>query len=316
MIRWLLPRRGRDPALQFEGVAAVVERLAALVRAGATPSAAWGYIAASTADESVRVLARAVAEAAARGAPIDHAFRAAALGDAGQAWRRIGAAVVLAAEVGAPLGGVLERSARGLRDAADLHRRIAASVAGPAASTRVTLLLPPGAAVLGWAFGFDVPGVLFGSLGGAALLAVGAALLLGARAWSRRLVAAAARVPWEQGLGLELVAVGLRGGLAVDRAEAYADLAAGGVGIDLSGDRAALADAIEFATDAGIPLVALLDAEADRRRRAVLAKATADAEALAARLLLPLGALVLPAFLLLGAAPIGIAVLSSTATPF
>ena len=69
---------------------------------------------------------------------------------------------------------------------------------------------------------------------------------------------------------------------------------------------------VGFAERSGAPLAALLDAEADRARMLVLADARREAAVLAARLLLPLGALVLPAFLLAGALPIGLAVLSST----
>ena len=68
--------------------------------------------------------------------------------------------------------------------------------------------------------------------------------------------------------------------------------------------------------EAGLPLVALLRRGGGLRlRRAAFAEARVRAEVLAVRLLLPLGLLVLPAFLLLGAVPVGLAVLSSTALP-
>ncbi|MGN6743288.1 MAG: hypothetical protein ACTHJL_08325, partial [Amnibacterium sp.] len=232
----------------------------------------------------------------------------------GRAWLRAALLADLAAEVGAPLADALDRAARGSTAAAELHRAVAASVAGPAASARITLLLPSGCAVLGWAFGFDVPAAVLTPLGGSAM-ALALLLLAGARAWSGRLIRAAAAVRWERGMGLELAGLALRAGRPTSAAVLDAESAAAAGGVDATADLEAVGRLIAFAERSGAPLAALLDAEADRVRRGVLAEARLSASALAARLLLPLGALVLPAFLLAGALPIGLAVLSSTALP-
>jgi tight adherence protein B len=301
-------RRRADPAADADAVAADLDRLRALVAAGATQPAAWAYLAAG-APEAVRPMASGVAAAAAAGMPLGPAFR-----DAPAAWRSAGALVALAAETGAPLATALETASTVARRTAQLHRVVSASMAGPVASARLVLLLPPATALLGWAFGFDVPGVLL-SGAGLALLVAGAALLGGAAVWGRRLITAARRTSWTVGLDLELVGVAVRSGLPVGAARRLAEDAAAGAGIELPspGDLEAVLD---FASRAGLPLVGLLTAEADRLRRAAVADTRLRAEALAVRLLLPLGVLVLPAFLLLGALPVGLAVLSSTAVPF
>jgi tight adherence protein B len=300
-------RRRIDPAAEADAVAADLDRLGALVAAGATQPAAWAYLAAA-APGAVRPMAGAVAAAASAGEPLGVAFQ-----DASAAWRSAGAAIALAAETGAPLAAALASAALGARRTAELHRVVASSMAGPVASARLVLLLPPATALLGWAFGFDVPAVLL-SWPGLGILLVGGALLGGAAVWSRRLVAAARRISWTVGLDLELVAIAVRAGLPVERSRALALAAAADARIDL-GEAGDLDAVLEFAAQAGLPVVALLAAEADRVRRAAVAGARLRAEALAVRLLLPLGLLVLPAFLVLGALPVGLAILSSTALP-
>ncbi|HEV7623993.1 MAG TPA: hypothetical protein VGO26_07655, partial [Amnibacterium sp.] len=206
----------------------------------------------------------------------------------------------------------LRRAAAGLRGGAELHRAVATSVAGPAASARLTLLLPPGSAVLAWSFGFDVPGAVLSPVGGGALL-LAALLLVGAQRWSSRLIRSASAVALDRGVGLELVALAVRAGRPTSAAVVDARAAAATAGLPIDQDLADVDRLVRFAERSGAPLAALLDAEADRARLLVLAEARRRAAVLAAELLLPLGALVLPAFLLAGALPIGLAVLSSTA---
>ncbi|MCU1472375.1 hypothetical protein, partial [Amnibacterium sp.] len=225
---------------------------------------------------------------------------------------RVAVLADLAALVGAPLADALRRAASGLRGGAELHRAVATSVAGPAASARLTLLLPPGSALLGWAFGFDVPGVILSPVGGGAL-ALAVLLLVGAQRWSARLIRSASAVALDRGVGLELVALAVRAGRPTSAAATDAREAAAAAGLSIEQDLADVDRLVGFAERSGAPLAALLDAEADRVRQLVLADARRRAAVLAAQLLVPLGALVLPAFLLAGALPIGLAVLSSTA---
>lgn len=297
----------RQP-VDLDEIAAQVDRLAALVGAGATQPAAWSYLAAASGGATAELAARVATEAAS-GRPLAPAFAGAE-----QPWRRVGAVVGLAARTGAPLAPALVGAARSVRAGSALRRAVEASVAGPAASARLVLLLPPGSALLGWAFGFDVPRVLFGTWAGAGLLAVGASLLVAATVWSRRLIRAAGRTSPTVALHLELVATAVRAGLPVPRAQLLAEEAATEAG--LGGVDGGEADGvIRFAAEAGLPVATLLEAEADRLHRAAQAEAGVRATVLSVRLLVPLGALVLPAFLLLGAVPIGMAVLAGTTAP-
>lgn len=309
-------RRAPDAAALFDAVAESVGRLAGLVAAGAGAADAWHHLAQHSADEGERRLARDAAVALASGAPPLPAFRAVAAVDPvrGPAWVHVGLLLTVATDAGAPLGPALERAADGLRAAADLQRSIRAAVAGPAASGRIMLALPPGTALLGWGLGFDVPGVLLGRPAGWVLAGLAAALLVVAFRWSARLTRRAADVPWQRGLGVDLAAVVVRAGLppaaALDRLEHLRPMPPG---VDLDADRRAVARTVDFAARGGVPLAALLESEATRIRRETAAHGGTAANALPTRLLLPLGLLVLPAFVLVGVVPIGLAVLSSTA---
>lgn len=288
----------------LDEVAESVARAAALIGAGASTAATGRYLAEHLPTDGQRslVLAGLAGHAWPRDLESD---------DRVAAWRRVGLVVAFAVDVGAPLSATLHRTADGLRAAADLHRSVAHAVAGPAASARVTLCVPVAALLMAWGFGFDIPGVftsspLAGSCAGVAVL-----LLLVARRWQRRLTAAASAVAWQRGLGLELVAIGVRAGLPTAAAIGRAARHPGALTV-LAGDRDDIEGVVRFAAQAGVPLAGLLDAECRRIRTSLLAEAGRRSAALAAQLLLPLGALVLPAFVLLGVVPIGLAVFSST----
>lgn len=305
------------PAEAFDAVAEAVDRLAALVAAGAGPPQAWRYLALHGSDGAERRLAAEVAAGLAAGADPLAPFLALAREDAraGPAWLRIGLLVAVATEVGAPLGPALRRGADGIREAAELQRSVGIATAGPAASARLVLALPPAAVLLAQGLGFEaVPLLLTTPLGGSAL-ALAAVLLLLAACWTRRLVQQAAVVDWHGGALVELAALAVRAGLPVTTARQHARALVERAGLAVDAELAVLDDTVAFAAAGGLPLAALLEAEAHRSRRSSRATGLRAAGALQARLLLPLGVLVLPAFLLVGALPIGLSILSSTTLP-
>lgn len=80
--------------------------------------------------------------------------------------------------------------------------------------------------------------------------------------------------------------------------------------------RRAIERILRLSAAAGVPAVELLRAEADRARREARTAGRTGAARLSSRLLLPLGICTLPAFLLLGVAPLILSVLSTTPLPF
>ena len=307
-------RRRPDPAAEVDAIASITERVAVLLAAGVPASNVWRHLQpAGEADSADAVVLAAAARTAAIGEPVGPVIVATSREhpDASSAWPVLAAAWTVAAESGAPLAVSLRDLAAVLRDEAQLRREVGAALAGPAASARLVMALPAIAVLFGATLGFDTFGVLFGNPLGLACLGVGALLLWGGRRWNARLARTASQSRADAGLELELLAIAMSSGASVDRAR---DLARRVMRDALPhvGGGAEVDPVLELAARAGAPVAELLKAEAFRVRRAARADGTARAAALGVRLMLPLGVCVLPAFVLLGVAPLMISVISGT----
>ncbi len=272
-------------------VAASVHRLAVLLQAGLSPLRAWQHL--GTADGA---------------APASDEM---ALGDIGEqlcrrggAWGEVGVAWRVAATVGAPLAESLRGIADALRDAEQARDDVAVALAEPATTARLIAWLPALAVLLVVAFGFDVAATLVHPVG-LGCLVLGGALMIAARRWSAALVRRAQPEPGIAGWECELLAIALSGGVSIDRALAVVDDAG------CPAARSATAGVLALSRASGAPAVELLRAEAADRRRAARTEGRLRAARLGGRLLLPLGACTLPAFLLLGVGPMLLSVLSA-----
>lgn len=297
-------RRGGAEPSETE-IAEVVRTLAVLLQAGAAPLTAWRHLAESGSTEAVEVLADVE-----QGRALVDAIRT-----RGGTWRMVGAAWGIAATVGAPLGEVLRAIAAALEQAGEIRAEISIALAEPAGTARLMLWLPLVGLLLGTALGFDTPAMLLTQPAGWICLAMGLGLLLIARAWTTSLVRRAAPAAGIPGIRAELLVVALTGGTAIPRARTLVDQET------VADDGPATAEeAIErvlrLSAAAGVPAGELLRAEADRARRDARTAGRTRAARLSSRLLLPLGACTLPAFMLLGVAPLILSVLSTTRLPF
>lgn len=164
-----------------EDVLAQVELVAAQVRAGAAPLAAW--------QAAGQVLGLSTA---ARTDPLDWwAALARSGGDpaASVAAAASSAAWCLAERTGAPLAEVLDGVAAAVRDELAVAGQIEVALAGPRATVRLLTWLPIGGLLLGQAVGASPLVVLLRTTVGRACAALGMALLLAGRWWMHRLVA-------------------------------------------------------------------------------------------------------------------------------
>ncbi|GGH43349.1 type II secretion system F family protein [Microbacterium album] len=298
--------------------AATALRLAVLLQAGATPAAAWRHLADSGDPAAARI-----AQSAAAGTPLAAAIAAyaeekppatgprAARRPDGEAWRDLAAAWEVATTVGAPLADCLRSLSSALRDAEEARDDVRIALAEPAGTARLMAWLPLAGLLIGVGLGFDVLGVLFTTPLGIVCLAVGCGLLLLARAWTARLVRAAQPPPGSPGMHAELTAIALSGGASIERAQDLVAHAPGGPRSGAADTSAVLA----LSRDAGVPGVELLRAAAAQERQSARTEGRLRAAKLGARLLLPLGACTLPAFLCLGVAPMLLGVLSATPLP-
>lgn len=291
-------------------LAAALQRVAVLIGAGLSPRTAWAHVGEAADDPTVVAVARRVAA----GAPI-----AAAVAELSTvaAWRSTGAAWSIAEASGAPLAPALRAFADGLRDREAARRDIRIALAGPRSTASIVLFLPAVALLLALLMGVDLLGALATPIGAASLIGGGLLVLL-ARRWMRILLRAAEPPAPTTGLALDLLGVAAGGGGPPERAAelvaaalltAHAKLADAGVlEADLAGIRALAA----FSRRTGAPLGELARTEAAEQRARVRAVARETAETLGVRLMLPLGACILPAFLLIGVVPMLIGLLSST----
>jgi len=314
--------KGDSDAESIERVARLVHRLAVLLAAGVAPHSAWKHVA-TGGGQFERDVARGVeVGASVTGAILANlasgtvARGTVAGGSAvrdSSPWRAVAAAWQVASTAGAPLAPALRSFAGSLRELAESRRDVRVALAGPVATTRVVLLLPAVGLLFGVALGFDTLGVLFGTAPGLFCLASAAGLLLGARGWNRRLVRSATPLDDTPGLRADLVAIAIAGGSSLDRALESVEIAIAACGVSASGVDA-VASVIDLSRRAGVPAAELLRAEADEIRRASRSDARQAAQKLSVTLMIPLGVCVLPAFMLVGVAPLLIAVISSTVT--
>lgn len=324
-----------DAALDA-ALAAALQRIAVLIGAGLSPRTAWQHVGAAADHPTIAAVGQRIAAGVAvpialAGAGGDELTDATAGGIAGAesgagadsgddaaAWRSTAAAWRTAEASGAPLAPALRAFAEALRDREAAHRDIRIALAGPRSTASIVLLLPGIALLLALLMGVDLLGALASPLGATALVA-GGALVLIARRWMRRLLRAAEPPAPTTGLALDLLAVAAGGGgppesaaalVARELRAAHPQLADSG---PLAADLAALAVLARFSRQTGAPLGELARTEAAEQRARARAAARETAETLGVRLMLPLGACILPAFLLIGVVPMLIGLLSSTA---
>lgn len=304
--------RGEEPA---GAVAETVLRLAVLLQAGASPASAWRHLGESGDAAAERIVARA-----ADGMPLVEAIEAQAEAverrrdpaatRLAAAWRDVAAAWDVSISVGAPLAESLRAMAAALRDAEESGDDVRVALAEPAGTARLMAWLPVFGLLIGGALGFDTLAVLVGDAAGLAFLGAGVVLLFLARIWTRRLVRAAQPPAGTPGMTAELMAIGLAGGVSIERAARLIDEAPGGPR-DVDG----IGPVLALSRSAGVPAVELLRAAAAHERHDARTQGRMRAARLGSRLLLPLGVCTLPAFLCLGVAPMMLSVIRATPLP-
>ncbi|WP_334150039.1 pilus assembly protein TadB [Microbacterium sp.] len=284
-----------------DAVATSVQTLAVLLQAGAVPLVAWRHLAETGDQRAAAVIGRLD-----DGVPLIPAIEA-----EGGAWVDLAAAWEVATTVGAPLAAVLRMIAETLRDAGAAADDVRIALAEPAGTARLLLWLPLAGLLLGFALGFDTVGVVVRNPLGTVCVVAGLLLVLAARLWTNRLLRRARPAPGTPGMTAELVAVALSGGVSVDRAlRLVADSAASRLG-----DERRIRTVLDLSLAAGVPAGELLRASAAQERHRARIDGRLRASRLSTQLLIPLGVCTLPAFLLLGVAPLLLSVLGSTPLP-
>jgi tight adherence protein B len=317
-------RGGGEEAVveEAEEIAAFVRRLAVLLGAGLHLERAWSQLTppdarARRGERAVPALARRVA-AADGSSPLAARIVAAATaaeragGSTARSWCALAAGLEVADGTGAPLARSLHRLADSLVDVARVRRDAGTALAGPVATSRTVLLMPVAGLLLAAGLGFDPLRVLVTTLPGLVCFVAGSSLVAIGWRWNRGLVRRAVSREPAPGLVLDLVAMAMSGGASVPRAVAVVRRACERAGLGTGDDLDAVRSVVDVAARTGAPVAVLLGSEAERVRRDAATWAERAAARLAARLMLPLGVCILPAFLAVGVVPMLLAVVSST----
>ena len=311
---------------RLTSVATTVHRVAVLLAAGVAPNTAWTYLDAESVPMVSRVAAAVttgtsvpsaiMAEFPVSAQEVTHGAPQEATPEA-NAWRSVAAAWRVATVAGTPLAPSLRSVAIALRAWADAQREVQIALAGPVATARMVMGLPAVAVGFGILLGFDPLRTLLTTSLGLVFLIIGLVLIGVAAWWNRRLVAQAQPDDINPGLLCELTAIGISGGSSVSRARELVDGALTECRITvMPEDRAVVERIIELSARAGVPSAELLRAEAEELRRLARASAAKKAAVLSVRLMLPLGLCILPAFMVLGVAPLALSLMSSTLQGF
>lgn len=162
-----------------EDLAGILHAVAAQVRAGVPPGAAWSAVLGTPVDghaPPVEVLAAAVGTRDGRRARV----------------RAVVAGAHVAAQTGAPLAQVLEQLAEAVAADAEQAGELTAALAGPRATARVLTALPALGVLVGGAMGARPWQVLTDGGLGSALAVTGIGLVVTGRVWVGALVRRAA----------------------------------------------------------------------------------------------------------------------------
>ena len=322
-----MARTARNIPSAAEHLAAITQQLAVLLEAGVTPTSAWVYSAEMIAEpgpddavvavraEMLRSIAQDVATGRAPGEAIREAQGSRGL-EEHRAWASVAAAWTVATAAGSPLAPTLHALAGSLRDTAQTSRDLQIALAGPRATAKLVTLLPVIGILFGAALGFDTFHTLLATPFGWACTVVGVGLMLVARCWNKRLLRSAEPSSRPAGLYLDLLAIAVSGGASLDRAHRAADDALPADAEPTEQERAAASAVLALSARAGVPAALLLRSRAAEMRNDARAEGARRAAALGVQLMLPLGVCILPAFIVLGVAPLLVSVISSTVGAF
>lgn len=282
----------------------VIARLATLLQAGLQPLSAWQELA----HYSGGLVCEQVVAAALSDRGIHHAV-AEVTKEHSVAWRSVGACWTIARHSGAPVGPALMSLADSLRDVATTKREIRVALASPLATIRLVMALPLVAVVSSFLSGVGEAHTVFLSPVGIGVMTLGVLMMAGAWWWSKRLAKSATPRAGSFSIELDLFAVACSGGALPEAAHRIVITALHDYELEASPDDEVGALTV-LSRRAGVPVIKLATAHATLVRRRLRTDAQEKVERLGVALVLPLGLLVLPAFVLIAVVPMALALWS------
>ena len=192
-------------------------------------------------------------------------------------------------------------------------REIELAFAGPKATAKLVAWLPAAGLVLGQLFGLNPLGAVATKPLALIALLMGSFLLVVGRFWARSIIKKAEPSQDDPGLYFDSIRFGVLGGLPLAQAVSAINREFT-ERLNLAPDSAALAKLdrlTEINRTSGASIAALLGGEARSRREAKWFAESNDLAKLSVKLMIPLGVVTLPAFILSTIVPVAISLLSS-----
>lgn len=186
-------------------------------------------------------------------------------------------------------------------------RKVTLANASPRATVRLVLWLPIAALFFGQFSGLGSLEVLFRSPIALASVLIGGVLLALGNYWSAKMLTKARQHEVDEAIFLDAIAIALSGGLPIDQAVMLADR-----NIPFSVGEATqfeVQELVRLSKETGARLSNLLVEKADQLRGETNYKKSLQLEKLSVRLMIPLGASVLPAFALIAVVPLSLSFL-------
>ncbi len=289
-------------------MASLAVRLAVFLRAGISHHRAWKELSADPdLDPASQELGAAISAELAR----HHRFRDAVLRGCrgrGEPAQVFAALVVVADQSGTPLHEALWALAQSLRDRVATEADIRAVTTAPRQTAWLLMALPPLGLVVAWALGINVVGFFSDTALGFAAAVAGVLLIGLAWLWMRRLVSQLLPGSGYLSPACDLLAVATAGGALPETALARVEKALTECGLNLEGMEAVRRLA-ELSRRVGVPISVLATTEGEWQRYRARSASRDAAATLSVQILIPLGALILPAFVLLGVLPVVVTLL-------
>jgi len=300
MWSWLtLPSKPAPPSGSED--AQVVRRLAVLLQAGLSPESAWRELSAHAGS----VVPNTVVEALVATPGINHAVGHVTR-ESTESWRAVGACWSIARQTGAPVAPALLALSDALLDVARTRREVHVALASPLATIRLVMVLPVVAVLGSLLSGVGEAHAVFLSPVGLGLMGLGAVMMGVAWWWSHRLADTAKPPEGSHSLELDLFAVACSGGSLPEAAHRLVTHTL--VEYDLvPSDHEDVEALTALSRRAGVPVINLATAHAQLWRERVRSDAQERVERLGVMLVVPLGLLVLPAFVLIAVVPMALA---------
>ena len=279
--------------------------LSALISAGLRPTSAWEELARNAHPHEVSYQ---IHDALTRGVPLARAIETVTQSH-NESWRAVGAAWAIARASGAPLAPALIALSNALGDSDSTHREMQATLAGPKATLRLVFALPVLALVGGALSGVNAWGAVMSHPLGLLALGVGVTCFLGAWWWIRILTHRAMPTQPLGSLPLDLFAVSVSGSMMPGPAQALVEETLVAYGLEPpAGDE--MEKLGSLSRRAGIPIARLAREHAAHRRRVARSDALRSVGELGVAVVLPLGLLVLPGFVLVAIVPMALGIWS------